>query len=65
MIKGFSVHLLQTEARGREVNMQYCPYFDSGKLFGIIFMLIYKFFLLQIILLFSAFNEQGDLMQGI
>ena len=61
------MHLLQTEARGREVNMQYCPYFDSGKLFAIIFMLILYniFFLLQIILLFSAFNEQGDLMQGI
>lgn len=40
MIKDFSVHLLPTEVRGREVNVQYCPYFDSGKLFAIIFMLI-------------------------
>lgn len=49
------MHLFQTEARGGEVNVQYCHYFDSRRLFAIICVLnLYMLcsFLLQIIILF-------------
>lgn len=65
--KGLLVHLFQTEATGREVNIQYCHYFDVWKLFAIIFMPnLYKtYFLLEITLLFPVFNGQSDLTQAI